>query len=58
MNRRKQIEEQAAYVRQLHLATFHEEHNKKKTRNKIAKQAQADFRAGKLQKLKKDLGML
>ena len=58
MDKRKQIEAQANYVRQLHLATFHEEHNKKKAANKEAKKAQAEFRAGKLLQLKKEIGMI
>lgn len=58
MDKRKQLEQQAAYARELHLATFHEAHNKKKAANREARKAQAEFRAGKLIGLKKELGMI
>lgn len=56
MDRRKEIEEQAEYARQLYLATFHEDLEKKKKNNKEAKEISAKFHAGEMTQKKKDLG--
>ena len=56
MDRRKEIEEQAEYARQLYLATYHDDLEKKKKNNKEAKEISAKFHAGEMTQKKKDLG--
>lgn len=54
MDRRKEIEEQAKYARELYLATYHQELKKQKKKNLEAKEVSARFRAGEITHKKED----